>query len=367
MTTNMMKAVRQHKFGGPDVLVYEDAPKPELKAGEVLVRVHAIGLNPPDWYLRDGYKALPPEWRPQVTFPLILGTDMSGVIEVVADDVQRFSVGDEIYSMVRFPSGLAGDSRAYAQYVSVLASDVARKPSGIDHVHAAAAPMSLLTAWQFLVELGHDEQNPLQPHQHAPVPLEGKTVLVNGAAGGVGHFAVQIAKWKGARVIAVASGEHETFLRELGADEFIDYTKTPPEDVVHDVDLVLDMLGGPGTGRFLRTLKRGGALFPVFPLGFFGGEEAAKQGFTVSTTQVRSNGAQLEEIGRLLDDGTIRVAIDSEFPLEDARKAHERAVQGHIRGKIALVLRDGRGGKDRPAGDSVDSQSDGRGLSKGTK
>jgi NADPH:quinone reductase-like Zn-dependent oxidoreductase len=340
MTTDMMKAVRQHEFGGPELLRYEDAPKPELKAGEVLVRVHAVGLNPPDWYLRDGFKTLPPEWRPQVTFPLILGTDISGVIEAVADDVQRFSVGDEVYSMVRFPSGLAGDSKAYAQFVSVSASEAAHKPSSIDHVHAAAAPMSLLTAWQFLVELGHDEQNPLQPQQHVPVPLEGKTILVNGAAGGVGHFAVQIAKWKGARVIAVASGDHETFLRELGVDGFIDYTKTPPEDVVRDIDLVLDTLGGPSTGRFLRTLKRGGALFPVFPLGFSGGEQAATQGFTVSATQVRSNGAQLEEVGRLLDDGTIRVAIDSEFPLRDARKAHERAAQGHIRGKIALILRD---------------------------
>jgi len=340
MTTDMMKAVRQHEFGGPEVLRYEDAPTPELKAGEVLVRVHAIGLNPPDWYLRDGYKTLPPEWRPQVTFPLILGTDISGVIEAVADDVQRYSVGDEVYSMVRFPSGLAGGSGAYAEFVSVLASEIAHKPSSIDHVHAAAAPMSLLTGWQFMVARGHEEQNPLQAQQHVPVPLEGKTVLVNGAAGGVGHFAVQIAKWKGAHVIAVASGEHETFLRELGADEFIDYTKTPPEEVVHDVDLVLDTLGGPSTGRFLRTLKRGGALFPVFPLGFSGGEEAATQGFTVSATQVRSNGAQLEEVGRLLDDGTIRVAIDSEFPLHDAHKAHERAAQGHIRGKIALTLRD---------------------------
>jgi NADPH:quinone reductase-like Zn-dependent oxidoreductase len=168
------------------------------------------------------------------------------------------------------------------------------------------------------------------------VPLESKTVLVNGAAGGVGHFAVQIAKWKGARVIAVASGEHEAFLRNLGADQFIDYTKTFPEDAVRDVDLVIDSIGGPKTSRFLPTLKRGGVLFPVFGLGASGGEEAEKLGVTVSTTQVRSSGAQLAEVGRLLNDGTIRVAIDSTFPLADARKAHERAAQGHIRGKIVL-------------------------------
>jgi NADPH:quinone reductase-like Zn-dependent oxidoreductase len=333
-----MKAVRQHAFGGPDVLVYETAPRPLPKAGEVLVRVYGVGLNPPDLYLRDGYKMLPAEWQPEVSFPLILGTDVSGVVEAVADDVDGFAVGDEVYSMVRFPSGLAGDSRAYAQFVSVPAAELARKPAGIVHVHAAAAPMSLLTAWQFLVDLGHEETNPLQSHQHVPVPLEGRTVLVNGAAGGVGHFAVQIAKWKGARVIAVASGKNEGFLRDLGADQFIDYTKTAPEDVVRAVDLVVDAVGGAATGRFLRLIRPGGALFPIFPLGFSEGGEAEPLQVTVSTTQVRSNGAQLEEVGRLLEDGTIRVALDSVFPLADARKAHERAEQGHIQGKIALTV-----------------------------
>jgi NADPH:quinone reductase-like Zn-dependent oxidoreductase len=334
-----MNAIRQHEFGGPDVLRYEIAPIPELKRGEVLVRVHAVGLNPPDWYLREGYKMLPPEWQPQVSFPVILGTDISGVIEAVADDVKDFSVGDEVYSMVRFPSGLAGDSRAYAEYVSVPASEIAIKPAGIDYVHAAGAPMSLLTAWQFLVELGHHEPNPLQPNRHEPVPLEGKSVLVNGAAGGVGHFVVQVAKLKGAQVIAIASGKHEALLRDLGADEFIDYTKTTPEDAVRDVNLVVDAVGGPTTGRFLRTLKRGGALFPVFPLGFSGAGEAEKLGVTISTTQVRSNGAQLAELSRFLDSGMIRVVVDSTYPLAAARKAHERAARGHIQGKIVLSVR----------------------------
>ena len=338
MPTKLMKAVRQHEFGGPEVLCYEDAPIPELKPGELLVHVHAVGLNPPDWYLRDGYKTLPPEWQPKVSFPLILGTDVSGVVEAVADNVNGFSVRDEVYSMVRFPSGFAGHSKAYAEYVSVPASEVALKPTGIDYVHAAGAPMSLLTAWQYMIELGHDVKNPLQPHKHEPVPLDGETVLVNGAAGGVGHFAVQLAKWKGARVIAVASGKNEKFLRELGADEFIDYTKIKPEDVVRDVDLVIDAVGGPTSGRFLRILKRGGALFPIFPLGFSGAEEAERLGVTVSATQVNSNGPQLAELARLLDAGTVRVAIDSTYPLADARKAHERATQGHIQGKIVLTV-----------------------------
>ncbi|MDQ2080959.1 NADP-dependent oxidoreductase [Xanthobacteraceae bacterium Astr-EGSB] len=331
-----MKAIRQYEFGGPDVLRYEDAPIPDVKAGEVLVRVHAVGINPPDWYLRDGYKALPPEWRPNVSFPLILGTDISGVVAAVAPDAGGFSVGGEVFGMVRFPS--VGDSRAYAEYVAAPASDLARKPAGVDHARAAAAPMSLLTAWQFLVELGHDYPNPLQSEPHRPVALDGKIVLVNGAAGGVGHFAVQVAKLKGARVIAVASTTHEAFLRDLGADQFIDYKKTPPEDAAHDLDLVVDTLGGPAAGRFLRTLKRGGALFPVFPLGFSGAEEAEKLGVTVSATQVRSSGAQLAELARLLEAGKIRVAIDSTFPLADARMAHERAAKGHVRGKIVLVV-----------------------------
>ncbi len=338
MATRSMKAIRIHEFGGPEVLRYEDAPLPELKPGEVLVRVHAVGINPPDWYLRSGYKMLPPEWQPKVSFPVIPGTDVSGVVAAVADDVQDFSVGNEVYSMVRFPMGLAGDSKAYAEYVSVPASEVALKPTRVEHGHAAGAPMSLLTAWQFMIALGHDEPNPLQPNKHEPVPLAGKTVLVNGAAGGVGHFAVQVAKLKGARVIAAASGKNETFLRDLGADEFIDYTKTAPEDVVRDVDLILDSVGGPTTGRFLRTLKRGGALFPVFPLGFSGAEEAKKLGVTVSATQVRSSGRQLTELARLLDAGTIRVAIDSTYPLADARKAHEKAARGHIQGKIVLTV-----------------------------
>lgn len=335
MTTSMMKAIRLHEFGGPEVLRYEEAPIPQLGPGEVLVHVHAVGINPPDWYLRDGYKMLPPEWRPPVPLPAIPGSDVSGVVEAVATDVQSFSVGDEVFGMIRFPS--FGDSRAYAEYVAAPASDLARKPAGIDHVRAAGAPMSGLTAWQFLIELGHDHPNPFQTGAHRPVPLNGKTVLVNGAAGGVGHFAVQLAKWKGAHVIAVASGAHGSFLRELGADEFINYTETPPEDVAHDVDLVLDTLGGPTTGRFLRTLKRSGALFPVF-LGFSDAEEAAKLGVTVSMTQVRSNGPQLAEFGRLLDSGTVRVAIDSTFLLADARRAHERAARGHIKGKIVLTV-----------------------------
>lgn len=335
--SDLMKATRLHAFGGPDVLVYEDAPKPGAAPGEVLVRVHAAGINPPDLYLRDGYRALPPEWRPAGEFPMILGTDVSGTVAELGEGVADFAIGDEVYAMVRFPGDLMTGSGAYAEYVRVPEGELARKPSRIDHIEAAGAPMSLLTAWQFLVDLGHDEPNPFQSFPHAPVALDGKTVLVNGAGGGVGHLAVQVARWKGARVIAVASGKHETLMRELGADDFIDYTRTPAETAAKDVDLVVDAAGGDRLERFLDVLKPGGALFLVNPLGFSAHEEAASRGITVSATQVRSNGAQLAEAGRLLDDGTIRVVIDSTYPLADAAAAHERAARGSIQGKIVLV------------------------------
>ncbi|EEF26749.1 alcohol dehydrogenase, putative, partial [Ricinus communis] len=177
------------------------------------------------------------------------------------------------------------------------------------------------------------------PTQHKPVALNGKTVLVNGAAGGVGQFAVQLAKWQGARVIAVASGAHEAFVRSLGADEFIDYTKANAKEQLRDLDLVIDAVGGPATARFLPTLKRGGALFPIFPLGFDGKEEAEKLGVTVSSVQVRSSGKQLAQLAELLASGTIRVGVDSTFALEDARSAHERAARGGTQGKIVLTVK----------------------------
>ena len=335
MTAHTMKAVRLHAFGGPEVLGYEDVPVPEPGPGEMLVRVHAVGVNPPDWYVREGLTVMPPELRPELALPLVPGTDLSGTVTVVAPDVEGFEVGDEVYGMLRFP-GFVGST--YAEYVAAPASDLGHKPRSIDHVHAAGAPMAALTAWQFLIELGHDEANPFQAFAHSPVPLgAGSTVLVNGAAGGVGHLAVQLAKWRGARVIAVASGRHEAFLRALGADEFVDYTTTSAEDAAHDVDLVLDAVGGPGSGRFLRSIRRGGALFPVF-MAPIDPAEAARLGITVSGAQVRSSGRQLDDIARLLDDGALQIAIDSTFPLEQAAEAHERATRGHIQGKIVLTV-----------------------------
>ncbi|MFI6565214.1 NADP-dependent oxidoreductase [Streptomyces sp. NPDC050534] len=335
MSTHTMGAVRLHEHGGPEVLRYDAVPIPAPGPGEVLVRVHAVGINPPDWYLRGGMTTMPGETESTVSLPVVPGTDVSGVVEAVAADVDGLGVGDEVFGLLRFPSF---HGSAYAEYVAAPASDLARKPAGIDHVHAAGAPMAGLTAWQFLIEVGHAHPSPFQEAPHQPVPLgPNTTVLVNGAAGGVGHLALQLAKWKGARVIAVASGAHESFLRELGADQFIDYTKHRAEELVRDVDLVVDTVGGPESRRFLRTLKRGGAQFPVLP-GAFDEEETATLGVTVSSAQVRSSGVQLASLGRLLDAGTVRVAIDSTFALSDAREAHERAARGHIQGKIVLTV-----------------------------
>ncbi len=335
-----MKAVRLHAFGGADVLTYEDAPKPGIRPGEVLVRVRAVGLNPPDRYLRDGYRALPSEWRPNADFPLILGTDISGVVEAAADDIEGFKAGDEVYGMARFPEAVMTGGGAYAEYVGAPAGHLAHKPATLDHIHAAAAPMSVLRAWQFLVELGHDAPHPFQNVPHEPVELEGRTVVVNGAGGGFGHLAVQLAKARGARVIAVASAKNAAMRGEFGVDQFIDYRRAAFETLVRDVDLVLDTVGGARMERFLSVIRPGGALFLVNPLGFEGRDAAATRGIRVLSPQVRSNGAQLTAAAALLDQGALRLVIDSVFPLSEASRAHQRVAEGGIQGKIVLTVPD---------------------------
>ncbi|MFI5963530.1 NADP-dependent oxidoreductase [Streptomyces asoensis] len=330
-----MKAIQIHEAGGPEVLHYDEVPVPAIGPGEVLVRAHAVGVNPPDWYLREGMKVMPAELRPALEFPLIPGTDLSGVVEAVAPDVRGFAAGDEVFGMLRFPGF---DGRTYAEYVAAPAADLAHKPTGLTHVEAAGAPMALLTAWQYLVDLGHDVPSPFTGRVHRPVTITpDTTVLVNGAAGGVGHFAVQLAKWKGAHVIAVASGRHEHFLRKLGADAFIDYTTPRAADVVTGVDLVIDTVGGPDSARFLSVLERGGTMLPVF-FAEYDPDETARLGITVSNIQVRSDGAQLAGIGRLFDEGKLQVGVDSTYALAEAARAHTRAARGHIQGKIVLTL-----------------------------
>ncbi|GAA4978841.1 NADP-dependent oxidoreductase [Yinghuangia aomiensis] len=322
MSTPMMKAVRVHTFGDPDVLTYEDLPRPEPGPDEVLVRVHAAGLNPPDWYARRGFANIPEPLRPVVALPFTPGSDISGVVAAVGRGVTEWRPGDEVFGLIRFPP-LDHGGMGYAEYTTAPAADLARKPASIDHIHAAAVPMAGLTAYQFLFD-------------HIRLQ-SGRIVLVNGAGGGVGHFLVQLAKVRDAHVVAVASGRHEAFLRMLGADEFVDYTTTPFDTLTADVDHLVDTVGGPHGDRFPLVVKDGGTISHVFIAEYDRGP-AVKRGITFPSGQVHSDGGQLGELARLIDQGRVRVGIDSVFALPDAAKAHERAEQGHIRGKIVLSV-----------------------------
>ncbi|MFF0478766.1 NADP-dependent oxidoreductase [Streptomyces sp. NPDC004284] len=320
MRTATMRAVRLHAFGEPEQLVYEEVARPEPGPGEVLVRVHAAGVNPPDWYARRGFPNVPAALRPNWTPPLVLGSDLSGVVAALGPGVTEWRPGDEVFGLVSFP----GRASAYAQYAVSPAAHLAPRPAALGHVEAAAVPMAGLTAYQYLFT-----------HLRGRV---GGTLMVNGAAGGVGHFAVQLARAAGAeRVIAVASGRHEEFLRGLGVDRFVDYTRTPAEEAVRGVDLLLDTVGGPEAHRLLPTVRRGGRIAPVFP-GDYHRERAAGLGIALDEGmwQVRSSGSDLAELAALIDAGKVRVGIDSVFPLREAAAAHVRAEQGHLQGKIVL-------------------------------
>ena len=306
-----MKAVRIHKYGGPEVLIFEDAPRPGSGSAEVLIRVHAAGVNPVDWKIRAGYLK---EFRPY-TFPLILGWDLSGVVEATGPGAVKFKKGDEVYS--RPDSARNG---AYAEYIAVKEAEVAFKPRSIDHIHAGAIPLASLTAWQAIFDTAGLSA--------------GQKILIHAAAGGVGSFAVQLAKWKGAYVIATASGRNQSFLRELGVDEPIDYEETRFEDLVRDVDVVFDTIGGDTQKRSWKVLKKGGILVSIAAPP--SAEEAAKNGVRQAFIFMTPNGAELTEIGRLVDSGKLKPVVETVLPLPDARRAHELSQTGHTRGKIVL-------------------------------
>jgi NADPH:quinone reductase-like Zn-dependent oxidoreductase len=306
-----MKAVRVHEYGGPEVLKYEDAPIPQPGPGEVLIRVHASSVNPVDWKVRQGYLRQMMKYK----MPMIPGWDASGVVESVGAGAARMKPGDVVYCL----ADISRDG-AYAEYVVVKESVVALKPKSIDHSTAAAIPLAALTAWQALND--------------GAKLSSGQTLLIHGAAGGVGTFAVQFAKMKGARVIATASKKNHDFLRSLGADEVIDYNTTKFEDVVHGVDAVLDTITGETMERSWQVLKKGGILVsilePPSP------EKAASHGVRCHHTFVQGNLEQLNEITKLVDAGKLKIIIEKVFPLTEARAAQESNATGHTRGKIAL-------------------------------
>lgn len=306
-----MKAVRIHRYGGPDVLEYEDAPRPTLLPDDVLVRVHAAGVNPVDWKVRAGqFKS-----STQYMLPLILGWDVSGVVEAAGTGVKDDLVGQEVYA--RPDSTRNG---AYAEYIAVRESEVAPKPALLDHVHAAGVPLAGLTAWQALFDVAG--------------LAEGQTVLIHGATGGVGSFAVQFAKAKGAHVIGTASAANHALLRELGADEVIDYTRQRFEDLVKDADVVLDTVGGETQDRSWDILKPGGTL--VSTVGRPSEEVARARGVRGASLTMQPNCEQLMEIACLIDSGKVKSIVQNVFALEEARKAHELGEEGHTRGKIVL-------------------------------
>jgi NADPH:quinone reductase-like Zn-dependent oxidoreductase len=309
-----MKAVQIHSYGGSEVLVYEDIPRPEPTSTDVLIRVQAASVNPLDWKIREGYMQ---DMIP-ASLPLTLGLDVAGVVEAVGSDVNTISVGQDVYSAISDMVHFGG----YAEYVVRSVDYVAPKPKTLDYVQAASVPVVAATAWQGLFDVGNLTQ--------------GQKVLIHAAAGGVGMFAVQLAKSQGAYVIGTASTRNVEFVKSLGADQVIDYTTTSFEQVVHDVDIVLDTLGGDTQTRSWGILKPGGIL--VATTAFPPQEVAVQHNVRAAMVMVKPIATILTEIAKLIDAGKIRTVVDTVLPLAEARQAHELSQQGHTRGKIVLQV-----------------------------
>jgi len=317
-----MKAIRIHNYGGPEVLKYEDSPRPEPQAGEVLIRVHAAGVNPIDWKVREGYMK---DFWPH-KFPLTLGWDLSGTVEELGRGVSRFKKGDEVYSL---PDPTRNG--AYADYIAVSESELALKPNSLYHIRAAAVPLAALTAWQSLFDTAQLRS--------------GQRVLIHAGSGGVGHFAVQLAKWKGAYVFATASTRNQDLLRELGVDEPVDYTQKRFENVARNIDIVLDTRGGETQERSWSVLKKGGSLVSLVQPP--SEEKAEKLGVRAALLGAQPNGAQLAEIAKIIDSGKLAPVIDRILPLSEVWRAHELSKSGHTHGKIVLRVSNGNGNLER--------------------
>src|SRR5205823_10936803 len=296
-------------------LSLHDALPISTGSGELLIRVHAASVNPIDWKVRAGYMK---DYIP-LPLPFIPGWDVSGVVEAVGSGVTKFKKGDEVYARPDVPAHGAG---AYAEYVVAKETETALKPKSSDHVHAATIPVGAVTAWRALFD--------------AAGLKEGQKVLIHGAAGGVGSFAVQLAKWKGASVIGTASTRNQAFLRQLGVDEPIDYEKTHFEDVVHDVDVVFDPIGGDTQKRSWKTLKNGGILVSIVAPP--SAEEAKKHAVRSAFLSAQGGSSLLAELATLVDSGKIKPIVETVMPLSEARRAHELNETGHARGKIVLKV-----------------------------
>jgi len=312
-----MKAMVVHEYGGPEVLKYEDLPRPEPKEDQILIRVIAAGVNPVDGLIRSGKFAQFFKSK----LPLIPGYDISGNVEKVGVKMTKFKVGDPVYAYIGLNQG-----GGYAQYAVATGKEAAPKPKSLNYIEAAAVPVVAETAWQALIDTAKLSA--------------GQTVLIHGGSGGVGTFAIQIAKARGAKVIATASTANQELLKQLGVGVAIDYTKTKFEDVAKDVDVVLDSVGKDTLARSYGVVKKGG--FIVSLVAEPEQAELDKHGIRGAPLSVEPNSDELAAISKLIDEKKIKVIISQVLPLSDAGKAQAQADTGHTRGKIVLKVAEER-------------------------
>lgn len=316
MTKNTMRAISQDVLGGPDVLREVETERPRAGIGQIVVAVHAAGVNPTDWKHRGSGLFL---GEP----PFTLGWDVSGVVEAVGLGVSLFRPGDEVFGMLPYPYG-AG---SHAEYVAGPARAFVPKPAGLGHVEAGALPLVSLTAWQALVDTAG-----LRP---------GQRVLVHAAAGGVGHVAVQIAKARGAYVIGTASAAKHDFVRSLGADEVIDYRTQDFVQEARDIDVVLDPLGGDDRLRSLEVLRPGGILVSILPGDLSRVTPRAEElGVRAVDMLVEHDQAGMTAVAALVESGQLRVHVSDTYPLAEAAKAHAEGETGRVTGKLVLTVRE---------------------------
>lgn len=317
-----MKAIRIHSFGGPEVLQIEDVVRPAPASDEILVQVFASGINPADWVVRQGGNDF---LRPFLKLPIILGMDAAGIVAEVGSEVTAFKKGDMVYGVPNFP----GDG-SYAEYCAAKANQFALKPKSLDFNHAAGVPVASLTAWTALFANGRFKA--------------GQRVLIQGATGGVGSFAVQFAKAKGAYVIGIASAGNLNYLRQLGADEVLDYTSQKFEELVTDIDLVLEASPQRDNTERLKAisvLRTGGTFVSVNIDSPVNGE------VLLALSQKQAKGEfpayqprqeWLEEIAGLIDNGDVKVIINQVFPMDEIAEAHRKSETWHVRGKLILEI-----------------------------
>ncbi|HIH74591.1 MAG TPA: NADP-dependent oxidoreductase [Methanosarcina sp.] len=304
-----MKAVRIHEFGGPEVLKYEDIPEPQPGPGEIRIRIIAAGVNPMDWKMRKGLVG-------KLPLPMVIGLDVAGVVDSLGQGGVFFQPEEEVFAKLSMGDG------GYAEYTVVDSNQVARKPGSIGFVESAAIPTAGLAAWQALFDIAGLEK--------------GQSVLIHGAAGGVGTFAVQFAKWKGAFVVATASGTNVEFLKSIGADAVINYTNQRFEEIVCNMDVVLDTVGGDTFDRSWGVLKPGG--FLVSTVEGISEGAAEEHGVHAQTLITRADGKELARISEVIDEMKVKPVVTNILPLSDAQKAHEMSESRHTRGKIVLLV-----------------------------